>query len=190
MRIRRLASLLLLVAAASPLAPQEAASDAASRPSALPSFAGRWRLDVAQSRDLPPFYAALREHLLDIAQDDSSLTVDVALVDTGAVTQRMRFPYDLRRPVRTTTQVRTPRGPMDIPATLTARPRADGGLEIDIAREITMGERVLRPADHETWHLSPDGTQLIVDREAEMPGPGGMRTIRTHYVFVKVDRAG
>ena len=183
--MRRLATLLLIAATASPVAAQPAAPDAATPAVRLSSFAGQWRLDVAQSRDLPPFYAGLREHLLDIAQDDSLLTVDVALVDTAAATQRLRFPYDLRRAVATTTEVRGPRGPMAIPTTLTATPRADGGLEISIAREFRMGERVLRPGDHETWHLSADGAQLLIDREAEMPGPEGMRTIRTHYVFVR-----
>lgn len=188
--MRRLASLLLFCAVASPLAAPLGAQDAASpataaRPVAVASFAGAWRLDVAQSRDLPPFYTAMREHRLDIAQDDSTLAVDVALVDTAGVTTSMRFPYDLRRALRTTTQIRTPRGPLDVPTTLTAAPRADGGVDISIAREITMGERVIRPGDRETWHLSADGTQLLIDREAEMPGPGGMRTFRTHYVFVR-----
>jgi hypothetical protein len=181
----RLLSLLLLSAVAMPLAAQDAAANTSPHTPGLSSFAGRWHLDVARSRDLPSFYAGLREHLLDIAQDDSSVTVDVTLVDTAAVAQRIRFPYNLLRAVRTTTQVRSPRGPMDVPTTLTATQRADGGLEISIARELAMGDRVLRPSDRETWHLSPDGAELLIDREAEMPGPAGMRTIRTHYVFVR-----
>jgi hypothetical protein len=180
----RLPCLLLLSAVAAPLAAQ-ADVDGRAHTAAISSFAGKWHLDVAQSRDLPGFYAGLRDHQLDIAQDDSSLTVDVTLVDTAAVAQRMRFPYNLLRPVRTTTQVRSPRGPMEIPTTLTATPRADSGLQISIARELTIGDRVLRPFDRETWHLSPDGAQLLIDREAEMPGPSGMRTIHTHYVFVR-----
>ena len=175
--MRLTAALLLAAALATPAAAQTA------RPT---SFAGQWRLDIAGSRDLPPYYAGLREHRLEIAQDDSTLAVDVAFVDTAGATQRMRFPYDLRRPVRTTTQVRTPSGPRDIPTVLTATPRADGGVDVDIAREITMGERVLRPFDRETWHLSSDGKQLLIDREAEMPGPQGMRTFKTHYVFVRL----
>jgi hypothetical protein len=181
----RLSCLLLLSAVATPLAAQSGAGDARPHASGVASFAGQWHLDVAQSRDLPAFYAGLREHRLDIAQDDSSLTVDVTLVDTAAAAERVRFPYNLLRPVRTATQVRTPSGPMDVPTTLTATRRADGGVEIGIARELAMGGRVLRPSDRETWHLSPDGTQLLVDREAEMPGPGGLRMIRVHYVFVR-----
>ena len=183
----RLAPLLLLSALASTSAAQAVTKDApeaAARPARTASFAGAWRLDLARSRDLPPYYSFIREHLLDIAQSDSSLTVDVALVDTAGAPQRMRFPYSLRGPVSTTTQVRTPRGPVDVPTTLTATPRADGGVDVSIAREITMGERVIRPGDRETWQLSPAG-ELLVDREAEMPGPGGMRTFRTHYVFVR-----
>ena len=187
--MRHFATLLLASALASPLAAQATTAaavtaPASSRAATVARFAGAWRLDVARSRDLPPYYAALREHHLDIVQDDSTLTVDVAMIDTAAATMRMRFPYDLRKPVATTTQVRTPRGPVDVPTTLTATPRTDGGLEISIAREITMGERVIRPGDRETWHLSPEG-HLVIDREAEMPGPGGMRTYRTHYVFVR-----
>ena len=174
--MRLIATLLLASSLAAPAAAQSARTA---------SFAGPWRLDVSQSRDLPGFYAAVREHTLDIAQDDSLLAVDVVMVDTAGVAQKMRFPYDLRRPVKTTTQVRTPTGPREIPTTLTATPRADGGVDVDIAREFTMGERVLRPFDRETWHLSPDGMQLLIDREAEMPGPGGMRTLKAHYVFVR-----
>lgn len=185
MRSRSLSLLALLSALAAPALAQDTAPAAAVPPASVSSFAGRWRLDIARSRDLPPFYAAVREHTLDIAQDDSSVIVDVALVDTASATQRLRFPYDLRRAVRTTTQVLTPRGPMDIPTTLTATPRADRGLDVSIAREITMGQRVIRPGDHETWHLSADGTELLIDREAEMPGPQGMRTFRSHYVFVR-----
>ncbi|HYD54994.1 MAG TPA: hypothetical protein VEA99_20325 [Gemmatimonadaceae bacterium] len=170
MRALALASLALVVASAA---------------AAQSSYTGRWRLDVAQSRDLPPYYSTITEHRLDIAHSDSLLTVDVALVDTAAATHRLRFPYDLRKPVATTTQVLGPRGPIDVPTTLTATPRADGGLEIEIAREIRMGERVLRPGDHESWRLSADGTQLLIDRVAEMPGPGGLRTVRSHYVFVR-----
>lgn len=182
---RTVASLLLVAVTAAPLAAQTSAHDAHTAPARTASFAGTWRLDVAQSRDLPPFYDRIREHLLAIVQNDSTLTVDVAMVDTAAVTQRLLFPYNLHRPVRTMTQVLTPRGPMDIPTTLTATWRADGGLDIDIARELTMGDRVIRPADRETWHLSADGARLLIDREAEMPGPGGMRTFRSHYVFVR-----
>ena len=185
MHTHTLAAIVLAGLLSTPLAAQGTAPESPSQAVAVASFAGAWRLDTSLSRDLPEFYAAVARHDLDIAQDDSTLTVDVALVDTASVTQRMRFPYDLRQAVRTTTQVRTPRGPMDIPTTLTATPRADGGIDISIAREIRMGERVVRPGDRETWHLSPDGTQLLIDREAEMPGPGGMRTIRAHYVFVR-----
>lgn len=149
------------------------------------SYAGRWTLDVAASRDLPPFYAAVRSHVLEIAQDDTSLVVGVVLTDTAGIATSMSFPYDLRKPVRTTTQVRTPRGPMEIPTTLTATPRADGGVDVDIARELTMGGTVVKPFDRERWALSADGTRLLIDREAEMPGPGGLRTIRARYVFVR-----
>ena len=184
MLARFIAPIFFLAVTAGPLVGQTAAPHGSHAPQAA-SYAGRWRLDVTQSRDLPTFYDRIREHVLDIVQTDSTLTVDVAMVDTAAATQRLLFPYNLRHPVRTMTQVLTPRGPMDIPTTLTATRRADGGLDIDIAREITMGERVIRPADRETWHLSADGRRLLIDREAEMPGPGGMRTIRAHYVFVR-----
>ena len=178
-------ALLVLLAASSPALAQDHADPASAKPTAVSSFAGRWKLDVALSRDLPPWYDQVREHRLEITQTDSSLVVDVALVDTAGTATPLTFPYDLRRPVRTTTKVLTPRGPIDIPTTLTAKPRPDGGVEIDIAREITMGERVLKPGDHESWTLSADGTQLLIDRVAEMPGPGGMRTVKSHYVFVR-----
>ena len=181
----RLALAIVLAGAAAPAFAQDHASHAAAKAPAVSSFAGRWKLDTSLSRDLPPWYDRIREHLLQITQDDSSLVVDVSMVDTAGIATPMTFPYDLRGPLKTTTKILTPRGPMDIPTTLTAKPRADGGVEIDIAREITMGERVLRPGDHESWTLSADGRQLLIDRVAEMPGPGGMRTVKSHYVFVR-----
>lgn len=183
--MHRLALLVLLAAAAAPALAQDHAHHASAPAAAAASFGGEWRLDTSLSRDLPPFYAAVREHRLTITQSDTSLVVDVVMVDTAGAATPLAFPYDLRRPVKTTTQVLTPRGPLAIPTTLTATRRADGGIEIDIAREITMGERVIRPGDHESWSLSADGTRLLIDRVAEMPGPGGMRTFRTHYVFVR-----
>lgn len=161
------------------------ASHAAAQAPGKHPYAGRWSLDVAASRDLPPFYAMVRSHTLEIAQDDTSLVVGVVMTDTAGVAMPMRFPYDLRKPVRTTTQVRTPSGPREIPTTLTATPRADGGIDVDIAREVAMGGTVAKPMDRERWALSADGRQLLIDREAEMPGPGGMRTIRARYVFVR-----
>ena len=181
--MHRLAFLVLLAASAAPALAQDHAHHAS--PAAAASFGGHWRLDTALSRDLPPFYAAVREHRLAITHSDTALVVDVVMVDTAGTSTPLSFPYDLRRPVKTTTQVLTPRGPLAIPTTLTAIRRADGGIEIDIAREITMGERVIKPGDHESWTLSADGKQLLIDRVAEMPGPGGMRTFRTHYVFVR-----
>jgi hypothetical protein len=183
--MHRLAFLVLLAGSAAPALAQDHAHHAAAPAAAAASFGGEWRLDTSLSRDLPPFYAAVREHRLTITHTDSSLVVDVVMVDTAGTATPLSFPYDLRRPVKTTTQVLTPRGPLSIPTTLTAKPRADGGMEIDIAREITMGERVIRPGDHESWTLSADGRQLLIDRVAEMPGPGGMRTFRTHHVFVR-----
>lgn len=162
-----------------------AAVPAAAQHPTPASYSGEWRLDVAQSRDLPPFYAGVREHRLAIAQDDSTLRVSVAMVDTSGQEQRFELPYDLRRPVRTTSQVRTPSGPRDIPTTLTATRRADGGIEIDIAREIRTPNGTLAPKDHERWQLSADGRRILIDREFEMPGPGGLQLLRAHYVFVK-----
>ena len=183
--MHRLAFLVLLAGSAAPAVAQDHAQHASAPAARASSFGGDWRLDTALSRDLPPFYAAVREHRLAITHTDSSLVVDVVMVDTAGTSTPLSFPYDLRRPVRTTTKVLTPRGPIDIPTTLTATRRADGGIEIDIAREITMGERVLRPGDHESWTLSSDGRQLLIDRVAEMPGPGGLRTVKSHYVFVR-----
>lgn len=183
--MHRLALLALLASASPALAQDHAHHAAAAKTPAVSSFAGRWTLDTSLSRDLPPWYANVREHRLEITQNDSALVVEVAMVDTAGTTTPMTFPYSLRGPVRTTTKVLTPRGPIDIPTTLTAKPRADGGVEIDIAREITMGERVLKPGDHESWTLSADGKQLLIDRVAEMPGPGGLRTVKSRYVFVR-----
>ena len=185
MIFRQFAALALVATATLPLSGQVGVTHAGAHFASLPSFAGQWRLDVSRSRDLPPYYAAIREHRLDIVQGDSTLTVDVTLDDTAGVAQHMNFPYDLRHAVRIMTQVRTPAGPVDVPTTLTTTPRADGGLDIGIAREITMGGKVLQPGDRETWHLSPDGVRLLIDREMEMPGPRGMRTLRSHYEFVR-----
>lgn len=115
----------------------------------------------------------------------STLRVDVVLTDTAGAVRNERFPFSLRAPNVTTTSVRTPNGPVEIPTTLTAV-LSDSTAEIDIAREVRMRGEVLRPKDHESWRLSADGRELHISREAQMPRPEGLVTYTIRYVFVRV----
>lgn len=156
-----------------------AISDVSATSPANP-YAGRWRLDPARSEGMPAFYSAIREHLLDITQTDSTFTVDVILTDTAGAVRREQFPFSLRGSVKTTTTVRT----LAIPTTLTAT-ISEGRVEVDIAREVTMRGEVLRPTDRESWRLSEDGQTLSIDRVAEMPRPEGLTKFTIRYVFVR-----
>jgi hypothetical protein len=124
-------------------------------------YSGKWTLDKAQSRDLPPFYEHITSHALTITQDAKELDVAVTVSSDRHDPDHFDFHYKLDgTPAESESKIRTPNGPMTIPTTLTAKPNADGTLLITIDRK-QMGTTT------ETWHL--DGNKLIIDRTDEMP---------------------
>lgn len=149
-----------------------------------PSYGGRWKLDTAQSRDLPSFYANVREHLLDIRHDDSTLTVDVTIVNPERTTT-ISFPFRTDgKEVRTTTQALTPRGTMDIPTRLSAVTRPDGSVLVTIMRSGRFQGRERTFVGTEIWALRPDGA-LVINRVDEMPTGPTLLQIDARYVFVR-----
>jgi hypothetical protein len=162
---------------------------AAPRPAVIPAappsagYSGAWTLDQAQSTGLPPYYANVRSHRLDVAQSDSQLVVDVEIDAGRGAPDRMRFAYRLDgTETAATTQVRTPNGLRDVPTRLRATRDADGHIHITITRELRLGERTMTGVGTEEWELRPDGRTLVVHRLEQMPQGG---ETRAEMVFVR-----
>lgn len=133
------------------------------------NFAGRWSLDKAQSKDLPPFYEQVKSHSLDITQEGSKLVVGVEITSDAHDPLRSRYDYTLDGvSSKTETQIRTQDGPKSVPTVLTANPAANGDLAITIERELPMPDgNTMKGKTNETWHLSEDGKTLTIARVDE-----------------------
>jgi hypothetical protein len=143
---------------------------AAPAPTPVAGYTGTWTLDQAQSKDLPPYYANVKSHLLDIAQGEGTLDVVVKIANEQPEPQQFDFHYTLDgTATRTITKVRTFYGMTDVPTTMQATRTADGGLTIAITRQIKMGERQFQAASLETWTLAADGKTLTVHRADDTP---------------------
>lgn len=159
------------------------ATFAAPRPAATPAdFSGAWTLDKAQSTGLPPFYASIRSHRLAITQSATELKVHVE-VDAGGSAPEL---FDLVYPLdggesATTSRVRTPNGPLDVPTRLKGVPGDDGRLHLTLTRELRMGERMVTTVGTEVLELRADGA-LVIHRVDQMPQGG---EIRAEMVFVR-----
>jgi hypothetical protein len=133
-------------------------------------YSGRWTLDKTQSKDLPDYYANVKSHALEIEQDAKELVVRVAITREDGGIDDFDFRYALDgTPVKTTSEVRTPNGKLTIPAILSAKPAADGGLSITIERELPMRGETVKGMTYETWHLDATGKVLTIDRIDDSP---------------------
>ena len=151
--------------------------------SLVPDYGGAWTLDEARSTGLPPFYAQVESHRLRVAQTDARLSVDVEIRSGGAEPERFAFVYALDGgETSTTTRIRTPNGPLEVPTRLHARHGDDGRLHITITREMTRGGQTINATGTEAWELAPDGRTLTVHRVEQMPQGGEMRFM---MVFVR-----
>jgi hypothetical protein len=158
------------------------ASAVAPAPAAPVNYSGHWTLDAARSRNLPPFYARVKSHVLDVTQDAAHLTVAVAIDIGEGEPDRISLPYSLDgQPVRTETLVRTPRGPMSVPTTLLATVDEAGAVHIAITRRVETPDGARELHGSEVWELSPDGRTLTVHRRDEMP----QGTIDSDMVFAR-----
>ena len=161
------ALILAVLLGVSPLAPA---------PAAVPDYSGAWTLDEARSTGLPPFYAQVSAHRLRVAQTDARLTVHVEIRNGGGAPERFAFVYALDgSETSTTTRIRTPNGPREVPTRLRARHGDDGRMHITITRELARGGRTVTATGTEAWELAPDGCTLTVHRVEQMPQGGEMR---------------
>ena len=133
-------------------------------------FSGRWSLDKAESKDLPPFYEEVKTHSLKIAQSEKELLVGVEITSAAHEPMQMAFTYRLDgKPTKTESQVRTPNGAMSVPTVLTAKPESNGEMHITIERELpARGGETMKGTTFEKWRLQPDGKTLVIDRVDEM----------------------
>lgn len=147
-----------------------AAAEPAARQGKAADYSGAWTLDMAQSKNLPPFYANVKSHKLLVKQDSGRLNVDVEVSDGGAEPFKVSFVYTLDgTETKTKTQMRTPSGPLDVPTTLKAVQAEGGGLHITITREVVMRDQPFKMVTTEDWQLSPDGKTLNIRRADDTP---------------------
>lgn len=144
------------------------AAFAADKPA---SYAGRWTLDKAKSANLPPYYAEITSHELTITQSEKELHVAVVVTAPDREADKFDFRYNLDgTPAKTETLVRTPSGPRSVPATLQAKPAADGGLAITIERELPSRDGgTFKGTTNEAWRLDAEGKTLTIGRVDDMP---------------------
>ena len=134
------------------------------------NYAGKWTLDRAQSRNLPKYYEHVASHTLDITQSEAALDVDVTISAPDHDPDHFNFHYALNgEETSTTTKIRTPSGPTEVPTKLKATRGAQGGLSISIARQFEMNGEPIKAVTIETWELSADGKTLTVHRADETP---------------------
>jgi hypothetical protein len=152
--------------------------------SAPQKYDGHWTLDVARSKDLPPFYANVVSHKLTIQQSNESLNVAVLITPKD----RDPEPFDLRysldgKDTQTESTIRTPAGMQKVPTILNARFADDGRAQISITRELPMrgSEERLKGVVLEQWDLQADGKTLIIHRQDD--GPRGKSS--SEMVFVR-----
>ncbi|HEX8189375.1 MAG TPA: hypothetical protein VF586_13550 [Pyrinomonadaceae bacterium] len=141
---------------------------AAAKPA---DYSGAWSLDMKQSKNLPPFYANVQSHKLNITRDDRHLRVAVEIGDGGAEPFKAGFDYSLDgAETKTETQMRTPDGTRSIPTTLKAEVVEGGGLHITITRERPAPDGgSMRLTTVEDWRLGADGKTLNIRRADETP---------------------
>ena len=147
-----------------------------------PSYGGNWTLDVAQSRDLPPFYVNVKSHRLTITQDAAHLNVGVDIDAGQPQPMHTDFPYPLDgSEAHVQTTLRMPGGPVRIPTTLRAEMHGDGSVHVTIVRQLPMPDGPVEARMTEDWKLRPDGRTLDIHMVDDSP--------RGHhesdYVFVR-----
>jgi hypothetical protein len=172
---------LLLSLALSAAVPAVSATSTVRTPTDPPSYAGTWVLDMAASRNLPPFYSNVKSHRLSITQDASHLNVGVD-IDVGMPQpMHLDLPYPLNgRDTTVQTTMRMPQ-PTQIPTTLHATTDRAGAVHITITRQLPTPGGPVTGTMQETWHLRPDGKTLDIRMVDD--GPMGHR--ESDYVFVR-----
>lgn len=158
--MRRIALASLLLAAA---------LTASAGGSAAAKYAGKWRLDLEASRNMPQRFAStVTNWQLEITQNGSTLSVDVTIDAKDGSKTEQQFTHELDgTPAAIELDVRTPDGMQKIPGTASAKLLDDGGIDL-IENELKMGERSGKVTIREHWTLGKNGA-LLVHRNDAMP---------------------
>ena len=154
----------ILLAAALLVAPHAAA------PAAPADYAGKWALDQARSTNLPPYYARIKSHRLDITETPEHLDVKVE-VDLGqGEPDRMDLDYRLDGAETSTTMPMRMQGNLvQVPTKVKAAVADNGDVHITITRELPLPSGAVTAVTTEDWHLSPDHATLTVHRVDDTP---------------------
>jgi len=137
-------------------------------------YAGTWSFNREKSKDLPEQITAVKGFDLTVTVD-KSLKVDVDIETGQAEMPHMRrslvYPLDGSESA-TTTEVRTPAGPKQIPTRLSGKVEENGALDLTLSRDLQMGGNLRTLKSVEKWELSADGKSLTVRVNEERPnGP-------------------
>ena len=136
------------------------------------SYAGEWTLDLAASRNAPARWQAVERHTLQVTQNDSVMHVIVAMARRGATMppDTLRYAFFLDgRAVKSTTTVRTPDGPREVPTSTRTTVDADGAVQIVMSMTDEMNGATITSGITERWTLSADGRTLTVHRVDRFP---------------------
>ena len=141
-----------------------------SLPALAADYSGTWVLDQSASKDLPPRIASgLKEWRIDVKQTAEAMTVGVH-IDRG------NAPFDITNNYRLDgsavtfeSAVRTPDGDLNVPTTTTAKPAADGAIDITISTDFERNGMRMKRFLKEQWTLSEDGKTLSVACVDETP---------------------
>jgi hypothetical protein len=135
-----------------------------------PDYSGKWTLDRAASKNLPPMFEKVSSHKIDVSQTAAKFTValDIARGEAAPIQQTLDF--DLTgKPTQTETTVHTPGGDRKLPMTLKASVREDGRVEVTEEREMRGPEGPVTAMTYELWDVSADGKTLTIHRKDTMP---------------------
>ena len=134
------------------------------------NYSGKWTLVRAQSRNLPPFYAHVTSHALDVKQSADALDVHVTIGSDDRGTETFDFHYTLDgKEAQTASTIITPNGAKAVPTTLKAIVQDGGNVQITIVREIPMPGETFKATTVETWQLAPDGKSITIHRADDTP---------------------
>jgi len=135
-----------------------------------PDYSGKWTLDRAASKNLPPMFEKVTSHRIDVSQTKDKFTVALDISRGEAPPIQQTLDFDLTgKPTQTETTVHTPGGDRKLPMTLKASVREDGRVEVTEEREMRGPEGPVTAMTYELWDVSADGKTLTVHRKDTMP---------------------
>lgn len=139
--------------------------------SKTPDYSGKWVLDRAASKNLPPMFERISSHKIDVSQTPQKFTVAVDITrGEGAPPMKQTLDFDLTgKSTQTETTARTPEGEIKLPMTIKGNVREDGRIEVTEERELPTPNGPMKGSTYELWDVSADGKTLTVHRKDTMP---------------------